>query len=201
MADKKLGDIRTGEVPCSRSPILGDEDDLPFWVDDRVRPKAPGSIDARLGTLPGYPPGVRLVREIVRLAGEEPTYMLSDALCGGWQDASDAADIELVDRGNVWRLMRGEPTVFHGWQEELDCRLLLGQAERIHHPGGRTVRWQKEEAKAFIANGAADAYAAFYPDRPPVNMPDYRLYRFEDRETGRRIAATVLADPAALINR
>jgi len=188
---KKLGKIRCGQIAAWRSPILGNEDCLPFWVDDRVRRKNPEHSNPHLRALPGYQEGTRLVREIVR-RGDEHEYLLSDGLFGGWQEAERADGLELAERGNVWKILNGEPPRFHDWREELSCRSLLGEAAIVHHPGGRSVRWHPDEARAFIGTGMADAFALFFPDRPPASAPVIRLYRFDDREAAGRVRPEAL---------
>ena len=185
--------IRMGQVPTSRSRIVGDEDGLSFWLDDRVRLKKPNQIVLPFKDIPGFESGVRVVRDI-RRNGDEILYSLSDRLFGGWEEVRTADGLELVSRGNVWRLRHGEGTIFRDWCEELDCHSLLGEITRVFHPGGPTVRWHVDEARRFIANGTADAFMRFFPDRPPVDVPVLRLFRFNDRALGRRISVEVLRD-------
>ncbi len=136
--DIALLDIRLGDLP-----------DTPFWVGDVVRV----SNSCFSGQLNGVSDRVRRVEQVVY----NPTSSLAERynISGvGIKHLVRAGDLDLVERGNIWKLEHGEPLSFPGETEE--ARLLeeaafyksLGMSQKFQrHKETGIIGWSNESGQ------------------------------------------------------
>jgi hypothetical protein len=159
---------------------LRDLPEFPFWEGDIVR--VPSRSDEDL----------KIVR-INYLGGWDSTYRVG--IPDGWDFGCADHQIELVERGNVWKYYHNEPVTFTDLKEEASFFLSLGKAKEVRNPKTVMYAWTKDEAIQAIRDGVADAMVAGQViGFPAFDEPRLSLYKFDDAELGRRLAAKLLAN-------
>lgn len=182
----------SGEL--KRAEFLHDLPDTPFWEGDRVR-----ILRTKL-TPPDESPWEAVITSIdyrdlgsTTLVGTPyPAYKISDKLGAGWHTSASGADMDLVERGNVWKFFHDEPLEFADLSEEATFFQLLGLIDDVRNPATGTYAWTKDEALETIKNGIGDAILVSslrfsFDDPPNISVVKYR-----DEKLGRRVAAMTL---------
>lgn len=101
-----------------------------------------------------------------------------------------AKDIELVQRGNVWRKVHNEPLLFTDINEEASFARSMGQTEEMRNPSDGLYRWTKDEVLNAIRNGIVDGFvlsSAFFSAEKFISA-----MRFKDRDLGERVRRATL---------
>ena len=157
---------------------LGDLPETSFWEWDVVR-TADGEV-------------LRIVSIIYGQIGmfrNDGVTPMSIYVCG--TDTNYATyredEVELVERGLVWRRAQGEELVFADLGEEMDFHLAIGEYEDLRDPQFGGFTWQIEDALAAIDAGEGHGLT-----RPPLLGGAITVVRFDDEEFGERLRAATL---------
>jgi hypothetical protein len=101
------------------------------------------------------------------------------------------SQLELVERGNVWKEFHGEPLIFKDLREEIAFAQGMGRYKEVRNPASNLFSWTGREAIEAVRDGIADGFSlagAFLgvPPRPS-------LHKFEDRDLGERVRQATIA--------
>jgi hypothetical protein len=105
---------------------------------------------------------------------------------------TNTEDLELVERGNVWKWFNGERAAIK-WKdlkEEATFHRSLGLANEIRNPRTMYYTWEQEDVLNGLQCNLIDAPAVvngFFGSGPSLHC-----YRFHDRELGERVRAEAL---------
>lgn len=100
-------------------------------------------------------------------------------------------DLELVERGNLWKEFHGEPLVFKSLKEEIAFARGTGRYKEIRNPASNLYSWTGREAIEAVRSGIADGFTmsgSFFGLSPRPS-----LYKFENRDLGERVRQTTIA--------
>lgn len=155
--------------------------ETPFWEGDRVKLK---SVSSRAD------PEGWVVREIdydsppntddyvYRITSTRPELRHEY-----WGDG-----LELLARGNLWKMEHGEPMSFAGIEEEGLFYKSLGMSDKIRHPmDGIDLAFDFPQAIQVLRAGGADQMKVRNKSRP-----DYILIKYDNEEFGERMRAHTL---------
>ncbi len=122
---------------------------------------------------------------------------ISYSLRGHYADGSTTGtvnvspgDLNLVERGNLWRHYNGEQPVFNSIEDEVALAEVLGLEDEVRNPVSGDYTWSKEQVLAAIQAGTVDGISVcggFFGSGPTT-----RGRRFENRELGERVRAKTL---------
>jgi hypothetical protein len=171
--------------------------DLPetaFWEGDVVRFKNPCK-DVRFGEVH---PTKRVIQRVnyhhmtqtCNDGSPYPFYDVSDSLNGGWHCSAKEQDLELVERGNVWKHFYGEPLTFADLKEEANFFTSLGHTTEVRNPANGLYKWTLEEVLQGIRDGIVHGFTmggGWFGSAPSICAT-----RFHNEELGRRVAAETL---------
>lgn len=88
-----------------------------------------------------------------------PIYSLSNDIYGnGGSIFCDTQDIELVERGKVWKYYHNEPIVFDTTKEEGDFHNLLGLVDEVRNPKTNNYSWDITEILKAIKAGLVHGF-------------------------------------------
>lgn len=124
-----------------------------------------------------------------------PAYRFSDSLSGGWHMSASEDDFELVERGQVWKYLHGEPVEFEDIRDEANFHRLLDKYEEVRNPANNLYKWTLEELLDAVQSGAVDGIAnSPLPFAIPKegDLPRLRATRFHDRDLGERVRQATL---------
>lgn len=99
-------------------------------------------------------------------------------------------DLELVERGNVWKRAAGEKMVFADLEEEASFFNQVGEYEEIRNPALGSYKWTLEEALEAIQQGIAHGFKSGIA--PYSQSPSINLIRFHDEMVGDRVRGMTL---------
>jgi hypothetical protein len=125
-------------------------------------------------------------------APDEEEYTLSNDI-SVWMARASADNLEVVSRGNLWKLHNGEEVEFEGVDEEAQLHLKTGNYAVVERTDDNA--WAKEALLDAIEAGDVDLFRV----GPPLSLVGEPMSRehtavyFKDREFGDRIANVVLA--------
>ena len=163
---------------------LGDLPPTPFWEGDFVRPR--GSHSGSISDPP--PPLFQIVRiNYPWIGSETPPYQISESLlASGWSVQAGEREIELVERGPVWRFYHGERDLY---LDSLGDRArffeLLGRTEEVPS-GPLDFLWSKGRAIEAVRRGLGHGFRrADFPDT-------FKVILFKDEELGQEVAKATL---------
>jgi len=176
----------------SEELFLRDLPDLPFWEGDIV--SAPGDRFDRNQTI------CRIdYANIDRKRNDGspwPFYEHADDIYGhGGVCSSEESWITLVERGPVWKHYHNEKIEFSSLQEEANFYDLLGFSTDIRNPKSALFVWTLEEALEALKNGightikVGDGFGFLFGDTVSRRIS---VYKFNDEELGKRVAAATL---------
>lgn len=118
-----------------------------------------------------------------------PQYNISP-IGGGGYVAVRETDLELVQRGNVWKHYHGEKIQFASLEEEVVFADMIGQVDEVKNPANDLYVWTLDEVLAAIRDGTADGIAV--SNGLFGTSKSTRAKRFRDRDLGRRVATETL---------
>lgn len=180
-SDRLLHCIRTGPLPETAYW----EQDLVRWTDpirtdfkehvfviERVRYDLDGSYKGHSYTIRRVDPETR-----------------EDMHTGSWSNIREA-DLELVERGNVWNHYHHLPKVFRSLREEAEFASLMLQVADVPNPATQLYAWTKDELLDAISAGIIDGFTVsgglFGSDLI------HSGHRFKDRDLGERVRIETL---------
>lgn len=161
----------------ARKTKLRDLPETPFWEGDVVS-----------AAREGY--GKMFVVGIEYAWGDEPTYRISDRMNAGWHTYARAAELTLIERGNVWNYYHDLPLKFDSLTAEAEFFNMLGHTEEVRNPANDLFLWTKDEALKAIEAGLVHGFSmggGLFGSGPHINA-----IRFRDEDLGRRVAAETL---------
>lgn len=123
-----------------------------------------------------------------------PRYSLSDRLFRRSGGSYYDSQLDLVERGNLWRRAHGEPTAFRDLEEEAVFALNVGETSEVKHTGAYTcVKMAREVAVKSVESGEGDGIK-FYSDFYGWDSGEgYTILRFTDRSLGERVREATLS--------
>jgi hypothetical protein len=108
----------------------------------------------------------------------------------GWQTGASADNMELIERGNVWKYYHGEPLSFKNLAEEAAFFTSIGRTEEVRNPVSGYYDWTLEQALQAIKDGVGHGFTNGM--LPIANVRSISVKRFLDENLGRRVAAATL---------
>jgi hypothetical protein len=109
--------------------------------------------------------------------------------CGGTTYARDS-EIEVIERGNVWKHFHNEPLAFVDLHEEARFYAGLGQSKEVRNPRDGMYGWSLVEAMQAIKDDLIDSISV--GNIPFAMTSKISATRFENRELGKRLQAATL---------
>jgi hypothetical protein len=100
------------------------------------------------------------------------------------------AEMEIIERGNVYKYFNGEQVQFADLHEEAAFYMRLGKAKSIRNPANGLYSWTLKEAIAAIRAGTADSLRM--ENIPFSSKSKHDLQVFEDRDLGKRLQEATL---------
>lgn len=123
-----------------------------------------------------------------------PFYHVSSSLQhGGYTMAFEDRELELIERGNVWKYFHSEKILFSSLEEEVKFFRLLSHYEEIINPATGDYGWSAEQVISAIREGTVDGFDVT-TDFLGVTLknPVHHAVRFHNRKLGKRVAAEVI---------
>ena len=164
--------------------------ETPFWEGDVIR-------SSKLAETAGFPELLQVVRidynhlkEFTNFGTKYPAYQVSEKIGGGWTTSLSEDNMELVERGSVWKFYHNEPLSFSDIKEEASFFSMLGHTKEVRNPANSIYRWTKEEVLEAIKSGIVHGFLAssgFMGTGPHISA-----ILFDDEELGKRVAASTL---------
>lgn len=124
-----------------------------------------------------------------------PMYSISYKLGGGMCMSFTEAEIELVERGNIWKWYHDEPIEFGSLQEEANFAKLVSECEEVMNPKRKLYLWSLDEALQAIRDGIAHGFNTSTFSLVPISEGTPArivVHRFNNEELGKRVAAATL---------
>lgn len=168
--------------------------DLPFWEHDIVRDKT-GRL--KMGNRDDHLLRISTI-EYHHLHDKRddgspmPIYNVEAPEGRSGYTWTNTSDLELVERGNVWKWFNGERAAIK-WKdlrEEAGFHRLLGAADEVRNPRTTYFTWDQADVLSGLQEGLIDApavSAGFFGAGPTVHC-----YRFHDRDLGERVRAEAI---------
>lgn len=174
--------------------------ETPFWEGDLVRAKAISGVVVVTSQMPPESvPEIWIVTHIdyshlsdlTDPGTKWPGYDISDKMDAGWSVSASEDDLELVERGKVWKFYHNEPIEFVDIKEEANFFLMLGHTDDVRNPENGLFKWTKRQVLRAIKKGIVHGFtvrgALFGP------KPSIEAYVFRNPDLGRRVAEATLA--------
>lgn len=179
-------------------PRLRDLPETKFWEEDKVRLSAFGlrrhaSWEGRYGNVPMRLWGIDYDCIDRKRDDGSPWPFYKVDLPDGGSTGLEERELELVERGNVWRYYHGEPLVFSSLEEEASLMKNMGFYEEVRNSRSGFYSWTLEETLESIEAGDVDGFTAgrgFSFGGESERRID--AVRFHDRDLGRRVAEATL---------
>jgi hypothetical protein len=189
---ENLDDFRTDE-------FLRDLPETPFWEGDFVRVNRRLAVSVVYDNMPpkqdpetfqviGIDYGKLDSKTVAGL--KYPAYNISDKIGGGWHTSVSEDEMELAERGPIWKYYHNEPIRFSGLAEEAAFFGLIGETKEVRNPACGLYRWTKEEVLDAIKAGLVHGFSlnrGFFGGAVSI-----RAIRFENEELGKRVAKATL---------
>jgi len=182
-----------------RKEFIRDLPETPFWEGDvvLVHKLVPIAVVSK-EMLPESGPEVFVVvgidyaylDEKTTVGTKYPAYRISDQLNAGWYTSASEDEMELVERGLIWKYHHGEPLQFADIKEEASFFQMLGLTEEVRNPANGLFKWTKDEVLAAIQEGIVHGFSmssGFFGTKPIISAR-----RFRDEELGKRVAQATL---------
>jgi hypothetical protein len=106
---------------------------------------------------------------------------------GGGSRTVEPEELQLLERGNVWREAHGESLVFGSLDEEVGFACNMGRAPEVRNPANNLYSWTLDEVIQAIKDDIVDGFTngtALFSDKSRISAR-----RFQDRELGERVRA------------
>lgn len=201
--DKEWRKENTSKSFQERKEFLRDLPETPFWEGDKVRVRARSALTVCTSEMPPKrDPDIFVVVGInyaylndrTKVGTKYPAYTISEGFGAGWHTSASEDDMELVERGNVWKFYHDEHLSFSDLREEAQFFMMLGHSEEVRNPKNGLYKWTKEEVLEAIKNGIVHGFTLGHGLFEFVWDPPTRLsaYRFRDENLGRRLARSIL---------
>ncbi|MFA5188892.1 MAG: hypothetical protein WC460_06020 [Patescibacteria group bacterium] len=208
LVDKAEYERRLKEFIAKKAETNNDERDeefirdlpeTPFWEGDFVRVHGRSRVTSVYSEMPPEKdPDVFLIigidfhylNEKTASGTKFPAYKISDKFSSGWNTAASEDEMELVERGPVWKFYHNEPISFSDIKEEATFHDRIGQTESIRNPKNGLYSWTKEEALEAVKSGLAHGFSM--SGGIFGNGPHISVQRFRDENVGMRIAQATL---------
>lgn len=191
----KLGDDREYERRCweheerllrdtwDAEDFIRDLPDTPLWEGDIVRVRNTHSMpNPKVDTYTI----VHIAYHDLEAPDGKPFYSVSDSLQTRlkWNRGVPQNGMELIERGNVWKLHHSEPLTFSSNKEEID--FFLGACARTKMING-CCEWTSEELMSGIRTGLIHEVVQRSLEEDHT-APLYSAWRFRNAEIGERVA-------------
>lgn len=103
-----------------------------------------------------------------------------------WTMGANENELELIERGNIWRYLNNEELKFDSLSEEANFFLNLGHVDEVKTIG----EWTKTKVLEAIAKGKADGFKVI---RAIMDIPPYIIaLKFHNEDLGKRVAKATL---------
>jgi len=89
-----------------------------------------------------------------------PMYSISPDESGGCTTYASQEELELVERGKVWKFYHNEPIAWETDKEEIEFYYKLGRYQEIRNPANSLYSWDIKEAVAAAKDGLVDCSRA-----------------------------------------
>lgn len=170
---------------------LGDLPPTHFWEGDKVRLKEPAKISDYFGgvltiTIVGY----SWMHQKRVDKSPMPIYTVRDEVTNGPTTSVSDSEIELVERGNIWKYEHLEPLSFSNLAEEAGFWKSIGHTTDVKNLSSGNYAWTREEALDAIRKGIAhgfSVFSGFFNCGPSISV-----LRFKDEELGERVRKATL---------
>jgi len=117
---------------------------------------------------------------------DEPwTYEVSDGFSSAWYTYAREADMELIERGNVWKYFHGQKPQFKDILEEVNFFKMLGHYKEVRNPSNGYYRWTMGEVLPAIKEGIVDGFAI--GPIPFSSKQTIDAIKMNDEDLGRRL--------------
>jgi hypothetical protein len=173
----------------STPELTGDElyvselPETPFWEGDIVRIKRLG-IESKIVRIDYYRLGEFCDDGVTPM----PPYMVKSV--EGWLTNERNSNLELVERGYVWKYYHNEPLEFPDLPTEADFFKCIHHASDVRNPACNLYKWTKDEVLQAIKDGTVHGFSmgyAMFSDELRISA-----MRFDDEELGKRVAEYTL---------
>ncbi len=165
---------------------LGDLPETKFWEQDKVRVRFPHDDSVREMTIAII--NYHNLHE--RRTDDSPMPLYEVAYLDGGTTFADEAQIELIERGNVWKHYHSEPLVFADLKEEAAFFTLIGETAEVANPTTGLFSWTKDEILSAVKNGTVHGFTT---SRMPFSTSVFiNARRFKDAALGKRVAQATL---------
>ena len=178
--------------------FIRDLPDTPFWEHDLVCVKGSHDPDEQR---------MRVTEVKVKWARDTDHYcceILRDGRPAGSMYFEESR-LELVERGNVWKMAHGQKPTFLNLKEEADLAESMGLTREVRNPADGLYHWSLPEAVEAVRKGIGHSISVggpllggmFGPDPLPAADSDTRstriqVKRFKDEELGERVRAATI---------
>ncbi|MBP9667424.1 hypothetical protein KBD87_01275 [Candidatus Saccharibacteria bacterium] len=171
------------------SPIrLHDLPETKFWEQDKVLVRLPDGRKENMTV-------ARINFSDIHLRRPDGSpYPLYDVnrIVDGNSIGVDESQMELVERGNVWKLYHNEPLLFSSLKDEAIFSELIGHTDEVRNPNNGLCLWTKDEVLKAIKDGDVHGYSISCRFFEPGSM--VRAVRYHDTKLGKRIALATVRD-------
>jgi len=189
---EKIIDIVGRRDPLGQKPgiyedgkFIEDLPETPFWEGDKVK------VKDKSFKFEDYPKDIFIIRIDYKSLGKNakyPAYCISPDFYAGSSFTNRSEDeLELVERGNVWKFHHGQPLEFKDVGEEAAFFYMQGQAEQVKNPDGEYI-WSKEAVMEAIKKGIVDGFQ-------PAKFGDgFIALCFKDSNLGKRLSTAIIEE-------
>jgi hypothetical protein len=183
----------------STDEFLRDLPETPFWEGDFVHVSRRSAISVVYDNIPPEQEpetfqviGIDYGKLDSKTVAESkyPVYKISDKIGGGWHTSASEDEMELAERGPVWKYYHNEPIKFSSLAEEAAFFGLIGETMEVRNQASGLYRWTKEEVLDAIKAGLVHGFSldgGFLGGAPSI-----RAIRFKNEELGKRVASATL---------
>lgn len=173
--------------------------ETPFWEGDFVRVRGRSVVTSVYSEMPPErdPDTFQIIgidyhylAEKTQIGTKYPAYKISSSLSAGWNTSASEDDMELVERGPVWKFYHNEPIVFASVQDEANFFTSLGHTDEVRNPANGLYKWSKDEVLDAIRKGLVHGFSVssgFFGTGPSICAK-----RFHNEELGKRVAKATL---------
>ena len=109
----------------------------------------------------------------------------------GGQTYAREDEIEVLERGNVYKHYNGKPVTFKDLQEEAAFYAGMGKSEEVRNPANKLFSWTLVEVLAAVREGIVDSISV--SNVPFAMTTKISATKFSDEELGARLRAATLA--------
>jgi len=99
-------------------------------------------------------------------------------------------ELELIERGNVWREAHNQPLYFNNFEEEVTFERLVGRYEEVRNPKSKLYSWTKDEVLIAIKDGIVDGFSM--PEGLFGGERKIQTLRLKNRELGEKLRESTL---------